>query len=148
MLIQQAYQQTVSAAHNDNQYAWNNGRLGNIIVNVNKEPNKGLCYHWQQLVFSGIQPALAKSGWKATGIAINEGSFFEHHAVVVYDPEKISIQDLLKDSRKTESYVLDPWSSGEARIYTVGNWLKLPVTVKVKPRLTKVDTISANRRLP
>jgi hypothetical protein len=148
IIIQQAYQQAVMTAHTDSQYAWNNGRLGNIIVNVNGEPNRGLCHHWQQLVYKGIQPALLETGWKATGIAINEGSFFEHHAVLVYDPGKISMEDILKDTKKSDSYVLDPWSSGEARVYTVGNWVKLPVTIKVKPRLTKVDIMSANSSLP
>jgi len=137
--IQRAYQQAVSAAHNDNEVSWNNGRFGNIIVNVNGEPNLGLCYHWQKLVFKGIQPALSTTGWKATGIAINEGSFFEHHAVLVYDPLRTKFTDILKKPDKTDSYVLDPWSSGEPRIYTVENWLKLPVTIKVKPRLTKID---------
>ena len=137
-IIQRTYQNTISAAHTDNERTWNNGRLGNIIVNVNGGANRGLCYHWQKLVYNGIQPALAKTGWKATGIAINEGSFFEHHAVLVYDPSMIQLKNILKDPYKTRSYVLDPWSSGEPRVYTTADWLKLPVTIKQGARLTQV----------
>jgi hypothetical protein len=138
--IQQAYQQTVHAAHKDSGLSWNNGRLGNMIVNINGGANKGLCYHWQRLVYTGIQPALVKTGWKATGIAINEGSFFEHHAVLVYNPATIKLTEILNNVNKSNSYVLDPWSSGEPRVYTTADWLKLPVTIKKAARLTRINT--------
>ena len=138
-IIKQAYQETVNAAHKDNRLSWNNGRLGNMIVNINGGAHKGLCYHWQRLVYTGIQPALLKTGWKATGIAINEGSFFEHHAVLVYDPATNKLKEILNNIGKSNSYVLDPWSSGEPRIYTTADWLKLPVTIKKAARLTRIN---------
>ncbi len=139
-IIQQTYQATINAAHNDNRLQWNNGRLGNMNVNINGGANKGLCYHWQRLVYMGIQPALLKTGWKATGIAINEGTFFEHHAVLVYDPDRLKIDEILNNNNKSYSYVLDPWSSGEPRVYTTADWLKLPVTVRKAARLTIIST--------
>jgi hypothetical protein len=142
-IIQQAYQETVNAAHKDSRLSWNNGRLGNMVVNINGGANKGLCHHWQRLVYTGIQPALLKTGWKATGIAINEGSFFEHHAVLVYDPAIIKLTEILNNNQKSISYVLDPWSSGEPRIYTTTDWLKLPVTIKKAARLTRIDIPNA-----
>ena len=140
-IIQQAYQETVNAAHKDSRLSWNNGRLGNMIVNINGGVNKGLCHHWQKLVYTGIQPALVKTGWKATGIAINEGSFFEHHAVLVYDPATIKLTEILDNIDKSASYILDPWSSGQPRIYTTADWLKLPVTIKKAARLTRINTL-------
>ncbi len=139
-VIHEAYRKTVHSAHNDSSQSWNNGRLGNIIVNINGGEHKGLCYHWQKLVYNGIQPALVKTGWEATGIAINEGSFFEHHAVLVYDPGIIGPNEILEEPYKSNSYVLDPWSSGEPRIYTTADWLKLPLTIKKPARLTRIKS--------
>ena len=138
--IMQAYQKTVRQAHADDQYQWNNGRLGNILVNLDADSHRGLCFHWQKMVYIGIQAALVKSGWKATGIAINEGSFFEHHAVLVYDPAKTRLNNILVNSNKSNSYVLDPWSSGEARVYSLDNWLQLPLTIMAPARLTAINT--------
>jgi hypothetical protein len=138
--IIQAYTETVRRAHDDDKYTWDNGRFGNILVNLDADSRRGLCFHWQKWVYIGIQPALANSDWKATGIAINEGSFFEHHAVLVYHPAKTSLDNILKNHDKLFSYVLDPWSSGEARVYSLNDWLQLPMTITAPARLTAIDT--------
>jgi len=138
--ILQAYQETVRLANADEDYSWNHGRLGNILVNLDTESRRGLCFHWQKKVYIGIQPALVTSGWQATGIAINEGNFFEHHAVLVYDPAKTHLDNILETSNKSIIYVLDPWSSGEARVYSLDSWLQLPVTIVTPARLTAIDT--------
>lgn len=135
-----AYRQTVRAAHDDERYTWNNGRIGNIFVNMDTENQRGLCFHWQKLVYLGIQDALHTTGWRASGIAINEGTFFEHHAVLVYDPDQIKFYDILTKPYKTNIYVLDPWSSGEPRIYHLKDWVELPATKILPARLTTVDT--------
>lgn len=138
--ILSAYRQTVRHAHENDQYSWNNGRIGNIFVNMDAENQRGLCFHWQKLVYIGIQDALTATGWRASGIAINEGSFFEHHAVLIYDPGQIKFYDILNNTDKSTLYVLDPWSSGEPRIYRLKDWLALPVTHILPARLTTVDT--------
>ena len=135
-----AYQETVRQAQADREYSWNNGRIGNMLVNLDADNNRGLCFHWQKLVYLGIQKALRESGWKATGIAINEGSIFEHHAVLVYHPDRRRLDTILKNSDKSSLYVLDPWSSGEARTYLLDDWLQLPLTTTKPARLTVIDT--------
>lgn len=135
-----AYRQAVRNAHEDTQYTWNNGRIGNIFVNMDTENQRGLCFHWQKLVYIGIQDALVATGWRASGIAINEGSFFEHHAVLIYDPRQVKFYNLLKNKNKYSTYVLDPWSSGEARVYHLNDWLELPITHILPARLTTLDT--------
>lgn len=138
--ILKAYRETVRLAHADKSTAWNHGRLGNILVNLDTKTQRGLCFHWQKRVYISIQPALINSDWTATGIAINEGSFFEHHAVLVYNHTKIRLDNILKHQHKSLNYVLDPWSSGEPRVYLLTDWLQLPHAILTPPRLTVIDT--------
>jgi len=136
--IHRAYEHAVNSIQQDSTHVWHHGRLGNTIVNLQGPPHIGLCYHWQELVHNGIKNAVKKTGWKMAGIAINEGNFLEHHAVLVYDPALLKLDDILKYKNKSISYVLDPWGSGEPRIYTVGQWLQLAVNIEEQPRLTEI----------
>ena len=81
--IHAAFEETITAAHNDSRIAWRSGWLGNAWVNLRGEPNVGLCYQWRDLVYHGILPTVRQEGWEATGIVISRGSNNEHHAVVV-----------------------------------------------------------------
>lgn len=134
-----AYEETIRQAHADHEYSWNSGRIGNMLVNLDPDNNRGLCFHWQKLVFLGIQKALLESGWRATGIAINEGGILEHHAVLLYHPDRRRLDTILKNNDKSSIYVLDPWSSGEARAYRLDDWLQLPLTTSKPARLTVID---------
>ena len=140
--ISHAYSATINRAHNDKNILWQHGRLGNITVNLEGEPNVGLCYHWQEIVYVGIQKSIKSTGWRATGIAINEGSFQEHHAILVYDPLQIPFNQVLSEENSSNSYVLDPWKSGEPRIYTLKSWLMLPFITETPARLTKIDNFT------
>jgi len=141
--IHQSYVDTVKQANRDLNRHWQHGRLGNMTVNLDGSPNVGLCYHWQEIVYVGIQPAIKKTGWRAVGIAINEGNFLEHHAVLVYDPQQVEFEKILKTQYQSNSYVLDPWKTGKPRIYSLKNWLALPFSIEKPARLTTV----ANFRL-
>lgn len=115
-----------------------------MIVNMAGEPHLGLCYHWQKLVHEGIKPALGITGWKAVGIAINEGTGREHHAVLVYDPDKHQLQDLLSEQPAQAVYVLDPWPTGTAAVYQLPRWLHWPGRPRSSTRLT---IISKNKEI-
>ena len=136
--IHQAFVTTVNRAQSDSQRAWQNGRLGNMVVNIIGGENVGLCYQWQELVYVGIQPALRQTGWQARGISINKGTFFEHHAVVVYNPNISSPDTLLQKPDQQGVYVLDPWESGKANIYTLSDWLKKPWVIEVPAKITNL----------
>jgi len=137
--ILRAYEDTVSRAHADSNRSWQNGRLGNLTVNLEGGTNVGLCYHWQEIVYVGIQKSVKTTGWRAVGIAINEGNFLEHHAVLVYDPKQLKFSQIMDKRFGSKSYVLDPWKSGKPLVYTLDNWLTLAVSIENQPRLTKVE---------
>lgn len=133
--IAQTYRLTVQAAHADRETHWHNGPIGNMVVNFWGEPNAGLCFQWQKLVYQGVHRQARELGWQALGIRINKGTDHEHHAVVVFDPDRIREQQLLSAAGPVDAYVLDPWRSGEADIYTLADWLTLPARVEVPAEL-------------
>lgn len=140
--IQQAYIITITQANADNKKIWQHGRLGNITVNLEGAPNVGLCYHWQEIVYVGIQKSIKSTRWRAIGIAVNEGGFQEHHAILIYDPRQTPFTQIFNEQNTMDSYVLDPWKSGEPRIYTLKNWLTLPFSIEQQPRLTKITNFT------
>ena len=139
-IITLAYQKAVRNAYLDKQKQWHHGRLGNIAVNLQGDEHVGLCYHWQWQVYTAVKPAAKSTRWRILGIAINEGSMYEHHAVLLYRPDQTRFEDILKKPYKTNIYVLDPWGSGQPLVYNLGNWLKLPVTLEAPARLTRIQT--------
>lgn len=136
--IHQTYVQTVLSAQQDTQLHWHHGHAGNITVNNEGFPNVGLCHHWQQLVYQQVKPVVDRVGWHAVGIAINEGSYFEHHAVLIYDPRQIKLNQILRQPYSSKIYVLDPWRTGVAQIYSLGDWLDIPLIVRRPARLTQI----------
>ena len=133
--IHTAFERTVEAAQDDPNIEWHSGWLGNMWVNFWKGDNRGLCYQWQQLVYNGVAPAARRVGWDATGIVINAGTRHEHHAVLVFDPRKVRRDALLTPEGRTHVYVLDAWREGQADIYRLTDWLKLPFAVESTARL-------------
>ena len=146
--IQAAFEQTVANAMQESDRNWHNGRVGNMIVNIWGGNNTGLCFHWQALVYMGIQPALQDTRWRATGIEVNRGTFFEHHAVLVYDPDQVPSQGLLDSPQVQSAYVLDPWADGKASIYRLQDWLKKPVTIKVPAKLEDISYLKLSNKSP
>jgi hypothetical protein len=134
-IIHAAFQRTVEAAHDDPDIEWHSGWLGNMWVNFWKGDNRGLCYQWQQLVYNGVAPAARRAGWDATGIVINGGTRHEHHAVLVFDPKEVRRDALLTPEGRTHVYVLDAWREGQADIYRLTDWLRLPFAVADTARL-------------
>ncbi len=136
--IYAAYERTVASANSDNNHDWHSGWLGNMWINLRGRSALGLCYQWKQLVYRGISPTATRVGWQAVGVVINQGTGNEHHAVVVFDPRRISRNDVLNASSGDPVYVLDPWRSGRPDVYSMEAWLKLPLNVRVPARLKEV----------
>ncbi len=138
--IAHAYQATVRQAYESKDHTWLSGWSGNLYVNINAENTYGLCYHWKKIVYAGISETAARVGWRVSGIAVNEGTSSEHHAVLVYDPARFRDQDLSRPERHHLAYVMDPWREGNADIYTLDKWLQRAGNISVKPRLLTVVT--------
>ena len=139
MVINKYYRQTIYMAQQHPQQRWRHGRWGNMVVNLTGYPNLGLCYHWQNLVYQGIKPALEITGWEVVGIATNEGTRHEHHAVLVYNPEIHNLHDLLRNLPHQSVYILDPWPTGTAAIYSLSEWLHWPGQKRLNTRLTLIN---------
>lgn len=142
--IAQAYRDTVQEAYSSRETRWHSGPIGNMVVNYWGEPNAGLCYQWQQLVYQGVHDRTRDAGWQALGIRINKGTDHEHHAVVVFDPVWIAPEELLEQAEVSNAYVLDPWRSGQADIYSLSEWLKLPRAVEVPAQLKQLAPAEGN----
>lgn len=134
-VIHQAYAQAVDQALNDPDVHWRAGWLGNIRVNALGDDERGLCWHWQRLVFDAVKQPTSRVGWVALGIGINIGFPGEHHAVLVYDPKAISADDVLKARPTQAAYILDPWRRGKADVWSVAEWLAIPAAVEQGPEL-------------
>lgn len=136
--IHRAFERTLQEAKQDPTIHWRSGWTGNMVVNIAGGDNRGLCYEWQRLIYLGVLPTVQRVGWHANGIVINKGTSHEHHAVVVFDPA-ISDQDhLLDDPDANPAWVLDAWRRGQADIFTVKDWVKLPFFQEVAPKITGV----------
>ena len=137
--IREAMATTVAAALNDPDEEWTSGWLGNMWVNFHKGEQRGLCYQWKYRIHEGVKDTVHKQGWELSGIVINEGAKHEHHAVVVYDPKRITADTLLTATSGQPVYVLDAWRQGQPDIYHLADWLKLPAEVYVAAKLVKVN---------
>lgn len=137
--IHTAFVRTVEAAHRDPQTQWHSGWVGNMRINLAGTRQRGLCYHWQALVYRGVLATVRREGWHATGIMINFGTRNEHHAVLVFDPKEVQQSSLLASPQGKPAWVLDAWRRGRADIYRLDDWLKLPLVVHKPAKLTKVE---------
>ena len=136
--IHAAFARTVTQALNDPNENWTSGWLGNMWVNYHEDRQRGLCYQWKYRVHAGVKKAVHAEGWELTGIVINEGVKHEHHAVVVYDPKRITADKLLKATPRQPVYILDAWRQGQPDIYHMADWLQLPAEVTVAAKLIEV----------
>lgn len=137
--IKTAFANTVEEALNDQEEQWTSGWLGNMWVNFHGDNNRGLCYEWKYRISAGVKETVQRVGWRATGIVINRGVKREHHAVIVYDPKQVTAEQLLTARAGQPVYVLDAWRNGQPDIYTMSDWLQLPMTVTVAAELTSLQ---------
>ncbi|MDT8404309.1 hypothetical protein [Sulfuriflexus sp.] len=137
--IRTAFARTVEQTLNDPEQQWTSGWLGNMWINFHGDDNRGLCYEWKYRVHAGVQETVQRVGWQATAIVINRGAAHEHHAVVVYDPAQVSAGKLLAARPSEPVYILDAWRQGQADIYTMHDWLQLPMSVSVAAEIIPVQ---------
>lgn len=127
--IRAAFNDVVARAKSDPKIRWVSGWDGNSEIEKNPGPDiKGLCWEWQELVFSEIAPVAARVHWQIAKININRGWFSEHNAVVVWDAQRTDRKALLENGGNA-AWVLDPWQNGAPDIFTLADWLDIPVIV-------------------
>jgi hypothetical protein len=125
----------VAAAHRDPNIDWVSGWIGNAQINLLGGTRRGLCYEWRNLVYDGVAPTVHRAGWEATGVVISKNTYSEHSAVVVFDPKRVRLHQILSATEKQPVYVLDAWRRGQADIYPMCEWLRLPLIVRSPPRI-------------
>ena len=123
--IHTAFAKTIDEALNDPNEDWTSGWLGNMWVNFHEGKQRGLCYQWKYRIHAGVKDTVLSQGWQLTGIVINQGEKGEHHAVIIYDPEKITAEQLVSANPAQPVFVLDAWRRGQADIFHVSEWLQL-----------------------
>lgn len=144
--IQQAFERTVEAAHNDPKIDWQSGWIGNARINIlGGSQRRGLCYEWRNLVYAGVLPTVRRIGWEATGVVISKSTYSEHSAVVVFDPKRIRLDQILAAGPGQRVYVLDAWRRGRADIYPMHVWLRLPLIVRSPAQLKTLPVRTATR---
>jgi len=133
--VEFAFQHAVDDAHHHPELHWHSGWFGNALVNLGGTRTLGLCHHWQEWIYQQVAPAVRDVGWEVCGIAVNVGDSGEHHAVFVYNPQRLGPANLLLAPRTAPAYVLDAWRRGRADIYRLDDWLALPLRITVPPQL-------------
>ena len=144
--IDEVYRGVVEEAYADPEVEWENGWYGNYLVHLDRDKRRGLCWEWQELVFARVHPIATQVGWGIVGITINNGSFSEHHAVVVYDRARASQDDILRDDGSPHAWVLDAWANGRAEIFRVSEWIDNPLIVFSDPWLTDLTYLFDENR--
>ena len=119
--IQRSFTDVVYEARRDPDVQWQSGWLGNLAVHMAEGEKSGLCWQWQELVYAGVRPAVLDVGWEVGGIGINVGTYYEHQAVLVWDPEVVGRDRVLEG--KQPAWVLDAWDRAEADIIRLDDWL-------------------------
>jgi hypothetical protein len=133
--IHTAYVEAVDWARTNGAIDWRSGWSGNAVVHLTDDRTLGLCHEWQQLVWERVRPATLEAGWQIDGISANDGTWSVHRAVVVWDPAHLDRDDLLTAPTTAPAYVLDPWRRGEPDVYTVADWVDIPLLTFTDPRL-------------
>lgn len=97
----------------------------------------GLCHQWQRVTWEAASPAAGSVGWVAAAVSQNAGDDDEHHAVVVFDPKMVHMQDLTATPPPRLAWVLDPWITGTPEAYAWDDWSGyargLPIRIRVTP---------------
>jgi hypothetical protein len=143
-----AYERIVADANASTTPRWHAGLTGNLSANVFPDGNLGLCYHWQSIVFDTVAPVARERGMQVIGIAHDRSTFAEHHAVVVFDPARLSRDELLRPVAGAgprgrppslgRAFVLDAWRTGTPAVYDLDHWLGFAVGLS-PPQLEDLD---------
>jgi hypothetical protein len=144
--IRAAFERTITAARQDPAIAWRSGWLGNASINLFGGPRRGLCYEWRNLVYDGVIDTVRQVGWAATGVVVSKGTYSEHSAVIVFDPKRVPVDQVLAADPGRPVYVLDAWRRGEADIYPLHTWLKLPLIRRSPPQIKPLPVASVRPR--
>ena len=134
--IHMAMEATGVKANADTKITWHSGWTGNIAVNA-ADDDRGLCFHWRDLVWEGVYPTIKQQGWDATGITISHGTLLEHHSVVVWDPKIVSKDQVL--IRQHDVYVLDGWRRGRADVLRLDDWIDDQFAVVDGPKIRELS---------
>lgn len=137
--ISQAFSETVQAAYNDPNKQWQSGWVGNMWIHFSESEQRGLCYEWKYLVYAGVRKTVKDVGWEIRGIAVKENTPHEHHAVLVYNPAKVSETNLLSANEDAPVYVLDAWRQGKADIYHLRDWSGPGDSLQPTPRIFSIE---------
>ncbi len=119
--IHAAMAEAITLARTDPRHEWHSGWWGNLVINTWGGNRVGLCYQWQELIYTAVSPVAQREGWEAVGLTVNEDRRGEHHAVLVYDPRLVGRSELL--IRTSDSFVLDAWRAGRAEVYITADWV-------------------------
>lgn len=138
--IRARFDRIIEDARNDTNTQWHSSWTGNMFVNALKGRHRGLCYQWQDYVYRGVSPEVARVGWACTGLVANAGNTFEHHVVLVWDPKLISREEILTRPSPPARpvYVLDAWYEAKANIHWLDVWLKHEAPHRVPPALQEL----------
>jgi len=137
--IHQAFAKTVHDALNDPDEDWTSGWLGNMWVNFHEGRQRGLCYQWKYRIHAGVKDTVLSQGWQLTGIVINQGEDGEHHAVIIYDPKKMTPENLVSANASQPVFVLDAWRRGQPDIYPVSEWIQLARHIHKPAKLMAIN---------
>ena len=133
--VRDEYARLVREAKHDPVVKWRSGWTGNIFVNQFGGENRGLCYQWQEYIYLGLLPTVQRVGWRATGLTVNEGGGWEHHCVIIWDPKRISEDQILGTPSPHPVYALDAWHDGQPDIHWMDDWLSSQLPHRSPPRL-------------
>lgn len=134
--IHKAMEATIAKANADTKITWHSGWTGNIAVNA-ADTDRGLCFHWRDLVWEGVYPTIKQQGWEATGITISHGTLLEHHSVLVWDPRVVPRDQLL--NRQRDVFVLDGWRRGKADVLRLDDWIDDQFAVVDGPKIRELS---------
>lgn len=140
--IHAAFDRAIARAADDPSLHWHSGHVGNAWVNFWGANNRGLCYHWQERIYVEVRPTVERVGWKVCGVSVNRYTDNEHHAVLVWDPDRVARAEIAAAlpgaDAEAPTYVLDAWRYGGADVWTLHDWLAIPSRVRTPPELEDV----------
>jgi hypothetical protein len=122
--IQKQFDTVIAEIHARPDEHWHAAWHGNIAVSVGRNQHFGLCWHWQEAVYAGMRPFVEAMGWQIHGVALNLGLATEHHAVVVFNPSRITLDELFTKPEPRPAWVLDGWQRGRSDIYAFDDWAR------------------------
>jgi hypothetical protein len=140
-VIVEAYDRRVAEARADPELTWHSGWVGNVVSIVLGPAHGGLCYHWQEWVYTGVRSTAWQVGWTVQGIALNVNRSGEHHAVLVFDPQRLEQPGPLVPAPARNAFVLDAWRRGRADVYRLPDWLAIPAHRGVTIELEDLEVI-------